>query len=83
MQRKTLEEYLRALVIIYVKCYELNEARGFLDMHRSNNNVVSWIALIVGYAREGHNQIALDCFEIMQHEGTLVDAMTYECLLEA
>ena len=44
-------------------------------------NVVSWNAMIAGYAQEGHAEQALNCFEEMQREGILLDAVTCACVL--
>ena len=41
------------------------------------------MSLIVGYTQEAHAQQALNCFEEMQHEGILPDAVTYPCILKA
>ena len=35
----------------------------------TSHDVVLWIALIAGYADNGHGHYALDCFEQMQLEG--------------
>lgn len=49
----------------------------------SSQNVISWSVQIAGYAQEGHAKQALNCFEEMQNEGTLLDAMIYACVLKA
>ena len=43
-------------------------------------NVVSWNALITGYA---HVKQSLDYYEEMRREGILPDAVTYPCILKA
>jgi pentatricopeptide repeat protein len=65
---------------MYAKCGELGKAKELLDMHKSSTNVVTWTALIAGYARDGHNQNALDCFEQTQREGILPDANYSTCI---
>ena len=44
---------------------------------------MTWTALIAHYAREGHTQNVLDCFEQMQREGILPNAVTCTCILKA
>ena len=61
--REVLGEYSPTLGIIYAKCYGLVKVKELLGMYKSSNNVVTWIALIISYDREGHNQNALDYFE--------------------
>ncbi|KAH7434140.1 hypothetical protein KP509_06G002000 [Ceratopteris richardii] len=47
------------------------------------HDVVSWSALIAGYAKEGQAEQALQCFHRMQHEGIRPNAVTYACILKA
>ena len=70
VQNGFLEKWSNALVSMYAKCGEIGREKSLLDMHKSSD-VVTWTALIVGYAREGHGQYALDCFEQMRHEDIL------------
>ena len=44
-------------------------------------DVVSWNALIGGYAQHGHGHKALICFRLMQSEGICPDRITFLCLL--
>ncbi|KAI5065611.1 hypothetical protein GOP47_0020306 [Adiantum capillus-veneris] len=69
-----------ALVDMYAKCGALHRAHSVLEKLPSRN-VVSWNALITGYAQEGQGVQGLDCFEQMQHEGILPDKVTFLCLL--
>ncbi|MCO5596323.1 hypothetical protein L7F22_050384 [Adiantum nelumboides] len=46
-------------------------------------DVVSWNAVIAGYAQHGQGQEALACFHRMQGDGVLPDAITYACILKA
>ncbi|MCO5611735.1 hypothetical protein L7F22_065993 [Adiantum nelumboides] len=71
-----------ALVDMNAKCGVVSKARRVLDKLPSWD-VVSWNALIVGYAQEGHTKQTLKFFEEMQHEGILLDALTYACILKA
>ena len=81
VQKGLLEECSHALVIMYAKCGELGKAKELLNMHKSSINVVTWTALIVGYARDSQN--VLVCFEQMHREGILLDAMIYAFILKA
>ncbi|KAI5061610.1 hypothetical protein GOP47_0024115 [Adiantum capillus-veneris] len=71
-----------ALIDMYAKCGALPKAQDLIERLPSRD-VVSWNALIGGYAREGQGEQALTCFEHMQHEGISPDAVTYICILKA
>jgi pentatricopeptide repeat protein len=45
--------------------------------------VISWTALLAGYAHHGYGEEALKCFERMQHEGISPNAVTFICALKA
>ena len=70
------------LVGMYVKCGSMVEARDAFDELKVRD-VVSWTALISGYAEEGNADKSLECFERMQSEGLSPDAITFICLLKA
>jgi pentatricopeptide repeat protein len=71
-----------SLVDMYVKCGSLAEA---WKVHERicTQDVVSWSALITGYAQQGQGKDALDCFEMMQNEGVHPNAVTLACILKA
>ncbi|KAI5079086.1 hypothetical protein GOP47_0006757 [Adiantum capillus-veneris] len=71
-----------ALVDMYAKCGALMKAREVLD-GLPVRNVVSWSALIAGYAQHGWGKEALGCFQEMRREGLSPDAITYACTLKA
>ncbi|KAI5074899.1 hypothetical protein GOP47_0010860 [Adiantum capillus-veneris] len=71
-----------ALVAMYAKCGEHQKAQSLLDTYNSRN-IISWTALIAGYARDGKGHKALDCFEQMQHKGIVPNGVTYACILKA
>ncbi|KAI5070709.1 hypothetical protein GOP47_0015052 [Adiantum capillus-veneris] len=71
-----------ALVDMYAKCGALSQAQSVLES-LPYRNVISWNALITGYAQKEQGQEALRCFEQMQHEGILPNAITYVCILKA
>ncbi|KAI5076873.1 hypothetical protein GOP47_0008938 [Adiantum capillus-veneris] len=71
-----------ALLGMYAKCGAISKARRVLE-ELPFRNAVCWSALIVGYVQEGQAERALECFEQMQQEGILPDAVTYICALNA
>jgi pentatricopeptide repeat protein len=71
-----------ALVDMYAKCGALAESQRALEgLHA--RNVVSWSALISGYAQQGRCREALGCFKRMQSEGLSPDEITFICILKA
>ncbi|KAI5084852.1 hypothetical protein GOP47_0001021 [Adiantum capillus-veneris] len=82
LRRGLLEKCSDALVTMYAKCGELGKAKVLLDTHKSRD-VVTWTAIISGYAQAGRGQNALDFFESMRHEGVLPNVVTYTCALKA
>ena len=71
-----------ALIHMYCKCGVLSEAQKVLEKLHFRD-VVTWSALISGYAQHGQGHIALDCFEKMQKEGIHPDEITFSCILKA
>ncbi|KAJ7539790.1 hypothetical protein O6H91_11G109000 [Diphasiastrum complanatum] len=71
-----------ALVDMYAKCGSIQHARQvFNNMHE--RNVVSWNAIIMGYAQQGLGKEALTLLDQMQREGTKPNEVTYVCVLSA
>lgn len=70
------------LVDMYAKCGSLKEARKIFD-DLQNPDVVSWGAMISGYAMYGDGLAALDLFEKMQQEGIQPNRATFLCALKA
>ncbi|KAI5071883.1 hypothetical protein GOP47_0014134 [Adiantum capillus-veneris] len=70
------------LVDLYAKCGSLIEAHEVFNK-LPVRNVVSWTALIAGYAEYGQGREALILFEKMQHEGISPNAVTFVCSLKA
>eukprot|EP01018_Ginkgo_biloba_P008642 Gb_28779 [translate_table: standard] len=71
-----------ALVDMYSKCGSLDHAcLVFEKMPR--RNVVSWTAMIVGYAMHGWGKQALQLFKQMQHSGIKPDHVTFVGVLSA
>ncbi|MCO5570113.1 hypothetical protein L7F22_023829 [Adiantum nelumboides] len=71
-----------SFVDMYAKCGALSKAQDVLDKLPSRN-VVSWNALIAGFAHEGKGDRVLACFQRMQHEHICPNAVTYACILKA
>eukprot|EP00250_Pteridium_aquilinum_P022497 c25392_g4_i1 orf=1-234(+) len=67
---------------MYAKCGSLSKAQDVLEKLPSRD-VVSWNALISGYAQEGQGEQALNCFECMKRESIPPNGVTYACILKA
>eukprot|EP01018_Ginkgo_biloba_P013187 Gb_32448 [translate_table: standard] len=71
-----------ALIDMYAKCGSIKMARDIFDkMHQ--RDVVSWTAMIAGYAMHGCGEQALILFEQMQHSGIKPNHVTFVCVLSA
>ncbi|KAI5065697.1 hypothetical protein GOP47_0020392 [Adiantum capillus-veneris] len=71
-----------ALIDMYVKCGLLPKAREVFD-ELSVRDVVSWTALIGGYAEHGPGELALQCFQMMKEEGIFPNDLTLVCVLKS
>jgi pentatricopeptide repeat protein len=70
------------LIDMYVKCGSMDDAwRVFNKM--PVRNVVSWTAMLKGYAMHGQGREALAHFKWMCEEGVEIDGVTFVCLLLA
>lgn len=69
------------LVDMYGKCGSLEEACRVFD-HLQDRDVVSWGALIAGYAAHGHCHIAVQLFQEMQYRGMVVSNSILSCILK-
>jgi pentatricopeptide repeat protein len=67
---------------MYARCGSLAKAQEVLK-DLSLRNVVSWNALISGFAQQGKGGEALDGFKQMQCEGILPNSVTFLCVLNA
>ena len=70
------------LIHMYAKCGMLAKAQEVL-FELPIRDVVSWSALISGYAQQNQGLQALNCFDRMQSEGFSPDAVTFTCILKA
>ncbi|KAH9297549.1 hypothetical protein KI387_029231 [Taxus chinensis] len=71
-----------ALVDMYAKCGSIHKARELFDK-MPRRNVVSWTAIIAGYAMHGFRKDALKLFALMKHSGTYPDHVSLVCVLFA
>ncbi|KAI5065651.1 hypothetical protein GOP47_0020346 [Adiantum capillus-veneris] len=70
------------LVDMYANCGCLDEAcRSFEKL--ATRNVVSWNAMIAGYAQLGSLKLASECLQSMQKDGFKPDAWSYTSILAA
>eukprot|EP00250_Pteridium_aquilinum_P018928 c24234_g13_i3 orf=102-2546(+) len=70
------------LVDMYARCGSLAEAEdGFKRL--ASRDVISWTALIQGYADRDFGNEAIKYFELMQEEGISPDGVTFSCSLQA
>lgn len=70
------------LVHSYGKLARMEAARDVFDVLR-DSNVVTWTALIAGYARQGDYDKSLQCYEEMQLAGVKPNSVTFCSLLAA
>ncbi|XP_057837544.2 pentatricopeptide repeat-containing protein At2g13600 [Cryptomeria japonica] len=71
-----------ALLDMYAKCGCIENARNVFD-RMLQRDVVSWNAIIVGYAMHGYGKESLQLFEEMQHSGKKPDHVTFIGVLNA
>lgn len=83
--KKGLERNLyvgNMLVDMYIKGGYVAEGQVVFDCLPSQS-LVSWNTLISGYAEHGLGRQSLNCYNLMQVEGTLPDVATFICTLKA
>lgn len=71
-----------SLVDMYAKCGSLHNARNVLEK-MPMSNVVSWTALLNGYALSNDSQKAIQCFDEMQQKGIRPDEAAFTCIFVA
>eukprot|EP01018_Ginkgo_biloba_P033346 Gb_20187 [translate_table: standard] len=71
-----------ALVDMYAKCGSIDHACQVFEKI-SQRDVISWNAMIAGYAMHGHGGDALALFHQMQHAGMMPDDTTFTGILSA
>ncbi|XP_057832150.2 pentatricopeptide repeat-containing protein At3g12770-like [Cryptomeria japonica] len=71
-----------ALLDMYAKCGSIDKARELFDK-MSQRDVISWNAMIAGYAQNGFCEDALKIFKLMKHSRTFPDIVSFACVLYA
>ncbi|XP_057858097.2 pentatricopeptide repeat-containing protein At2g13600-like isoform X2 [Cryptomeria japonica] len=71
-----------ALVDMYAKCGSIDKARELFD-RIPQRNVISWNAMIAGYAHNGFAEKAVETFNQMQLTGLKPDSSTFVSILTA
>ncbi|XP_057862807.2 pentatricopeptide repeat-containing protein At1g56690, mitochondrial [Cryptomeria japonica] len=70
------------LVDMYSKCGSIQKARELFDK-MPNKNLISWNAMIAGYAQNGFCMDALKLFQLMKYSGTSPDYISLTSVLFA
>ena len=70
------------LITTYAKCGAMEKA-GEVFEQLPVRNIVTWNALITGYAQNGLGNEALQCFQNMRDSGISPDVVTFVCILKA
>ncbi|EFJ30851.1 hypothetical protein SELMODRAFT_89230 [Selaginella moellendorffii] len=71
------------LIQMYGKCGAMEDARAVFEKIESPNSVVSWTAMISGFALHGREDLALDFFRKMVAEGVRPNEVTFVSILGA
>lgn len=71
-----------SLLAMYAKCGSVDDAKRVFDSMETRN-VISWTALIVGYAQNGRAKDSLNLYDQMIASGTKPDYITFVGLLFA
>ncbi|CAM6051442.1 unnamed protein product, partial [Sphagnum compactum] len=79
---RQMQEEGNSLIDMYAKCGSLEDALKVFNKMPSRD-VVTWNAMIVGYAIHGHGKEALKQFEQMREEGMRPDRFTFVPVLNA
>ncbi|KAL2933474.1 hypothetical protein RDABS01_016593 [Bienertia sinuspersici] len=72
-----------SLVTMYSRCGAINEARIMFDEMGIGKDVISWNAIIGGYASHGYATTALELFEEMKRVKEQPTAITFVSVLNA
>jgi len=72
-----------SLIDMYAKCGSIKDAEKVFNNVALGRNVVSWTAMLGGYAMHGHGKEALEHFERMRKEGVEINGVTFLSLLSA
>mgnify|MGYP000140803485 CR=1 FL=1 len=72
-----------ALINMYSKTGNLDDARTVFKSLKMLNNVVTWSALITGYSQHGHQKEVVKLFMQMQEQHITPNSTTFICVLTA
>ncbi|EFJ20716.1 hypothetical protein SELMODRAFT_11088, partial [Selaginella moellendorffii] len=73
-----------AIVGMYGRCRSPDDAqRSFDSMSVKNSTVVSWSAMVAAYAQNGHSNLALLVFKLMDLHGFCPNLLTFTSALDA
>lgn len=70
------------LIDMYCKCGSLSDARKVFDK-LPQRSVVTWSAMIAGYAQSGQSEAALELFNELQQSGVVPNDVTFASLVKA
>ncbi|KAK9159944.1 hypothetical protein Syun_006285 [Stephania yunnanensis] len=77
-------EIATGMIHVYSKCGCLEKAHKVFDMiHRKDNDIISWSAIIACYAMHGHGEVAISLFDQMMQAGVRPNEVTFTSLLHA
>ncbi|OVA13316.1 Pentatricopeptide repeat [Macleaya cordata] len=71
-----------AILEMYVKCGLVDEARREFDQ-MARRDIVTWGAMIAGYAQNGRSNEALELFELMKNQNIKPNDVTLSSILSA
>lgn len=71
-----------ALINMYAKCGSIQEASRIFS-ERENDDIVTWTAMINGYAEHGYSKEAIELFEKLPKVGLKPDSVTFIGVLTA
>ncbi|XP_030957276.1 pentatricopeptide repeat-containing protein At3g12770-like [Quercus lobata] len=71
-----------AILDLYSKCGALKQASFVFDRMKVRN-VITWTAMLVGLAQNGHAENALKLFSQMQEEGVVANSVTLVSLIHS
>ncbi|KAL2249326.1 UNVERIFIED_CONTAM: Pentatricopeptide repeat-containing protein, mitochondrial [Sesamum indicum] len=71
-----------ALIDVYAKCGRLNDARKVFNI-LPGKNLVSWNAMITGYAQHGFGREALEIYDLMLRNGVKPNDITFIGILSS
>lgn len=79
---ETLDVIVTALIDMYAKCNNLEDAQKLFEATTSLN-VIIWNAIIIGCAQHGKNSVPLTLFQSLLQKGLKPDKVTYLGVLKA